>query len=255
MVNLSEMSWIDVQDYLQNNDTAILPIGSIEQHGPHAPIGTDFFIAEAASKKVGDNTNILVLPIIPISVSEHHRQFTGTLWVEPSIFRSYIKSIILSAASHGLKKFVIINGHGGNTPSLLEISEDLRRHNEIFVCIITAFPPKLDGHAGKDETSIILYLKPELINEDKIIDSVQNKYLGSISFTKAQRIDPAEFGWDTIDLSESGVYGGAGKIIRTTEATVDRGEEIFNKHIKDISEFLIKIKNIKIDELLPKKHK
>jgi creatinine amidohydrolase len=255
MVNLIEITWTEAHEYLKNNDTAILPIGSTEQHGPHSPLGTDFYIAEAVSNIVGKSTGCLVLPIIPVSISEHHRQFTGTVWVSPDVFRQYIKEILLAASSHSLKKIIIINGHGGNTPSLLEISEDLRRQHGIFVAVITAFPPKLDGHAGKDETSIMLYLKPELIKNDKIVNTIQNKNIGSMQLTKAQRMDPAEFGWDTIDLSDTGVFGGAGKTIKPLEATEKWGKEIFEPHIKDIIQFVNKLKTVEISELLPKDHK
>lgn len=255
MVKLADITWTKVHEYLINNDTAILPIGSIEQHGPHSPLGTDFYIAESVSNIIGEKTDCLVLPIIPVSVSEHHRQFTGTLWVTPDIFRQYIKSILLSASSHGLKKIIIINGHGGNTPSLLEISEELRRQHGVFVAVITAFPPKLDGHAGKDETSIMLHLKPNLIIKEKIVDTLQHKNLGTLPLTKAQRMDPAQFGWDTIDFSDTGVFGGAGKLIKPSESTEKRGKEIFENHLKDIIQFIELIKTINVSELLSKDHK
>ncbi|TRO48691.1 creatininase family protein [Candidatus Bathyarchaeota archaeon] len=83
LVRLHEISWSEAKELFQETDVAILPVGSTEQHGPHNPLGTDHLVAEALSKVVGERTGVPVLPIIPVGISEHHRQFPGTLWVRP----------------------------------------------------------------------------------------------------------------------------------------------------------------------------
>jgi len=137
--------------------------------------------------------------------------------------------------------------------SLREIAEDLRSDEDIFVAIANAFPAKLDGHAGEDETSVMLHIRPTLVKMEKSIDTKQNETLASISM-KTQKIGPADFGWNTIDLSPTGVFGAAGKTIEATKATARHGKEIVNIHIKELCSFAEELKTAKLEELLPQPH-
>jgi creatinine amidohydrolase len=254
MVKLAEVSWVDAQEIMEDVDTVILPVGSTEQHGPHCPLGTDHITAEAVALMVGERTNLPVLPVVSVGVSSHHRQFPGTLWAPPSVFREYVKAIIISASSHGPRKFIIVNGHGGNTASLREVAEDLRSDEDIFVAIANAFPSQLDGHAGEDETSVMLHLRPELVKMTKAVDTKQNETLAGIRM-KTQRVGLADFGWDTIDLSPTGVFGAAGKTIEATKATAAHGEEVVKAHVDELCTFAEELKAAKLEDLLSKPHK
>lgn len=245
---------MDAQRIMGEVDTVILPVGSTEQHGPHCPLGTDHITAEVVALAVGERTNLPVLPVVAVGVSSHHRQFPGTLWASPSVFRKYVKAIILSASSHGPRKFIVVNGHGGNTASLREVAEDLRSDVDVFVAVANAFPSKLDGHAGEDETSVMLHLRPELVKMEKAVDTKQNETLAGIRM-KAQRVGPADFGWDTIDLSPTGVFGAAGKTIEATRATAADGEEIVKAHIDELCAFAEELKAARLEDLLPKPHR
>jgi creatinine amidohydrolase len=253
-MKLAEVSWVEAQRILGDVDTIILPVGSTEQHGPHCPLGTDHITAEAVALEVGERAKLPVLPVVPIGVSSHHRQFPGTLWAPPSVFREYVKAIILSASSHGPRKFIIVNGHGGNTASLREVAEDLRSDEEIFVAIANAFPAKLDGHAGEDETSVMLHIHPELVKMEEAVDTKQNDTLASLKM-KTQKVGVADFGWDTIDLSSTGVFGAAGKMINATKATASHGENIIKTHIDELCAFVEELRTARLEELLPKPHK
>jgi creatinine amidohydrolase len=253
-MKFAEVSWVEAQAILKDVDTVILPVGSTEQHGPHCPLGTDHITAEVVAVTIGDRVGLPVLPVVAVGVSSHHRQFPGTLWAPPAVFRDYVKAIILSAASHGPRKFLIVNGHGGNTASLKEVAEDLRSDEDIFAAISSAFPAKLDGHAGEDETSVMLHLRPELVKMGKAVDTKQNEALAGIRM-RAQKVGPADFGWDTIDLSPTGVFGAAGKTIEATKATTAHGEEIMKTHIDELCAFAEELKAAKLGDLLPKPHK
>jgi creatinine amidohydrolase len=253
LVKLTDISWIVADEFLENIDTILVPVGSTEQHGPHAPLGTDTYTADFVANIIAEKSKILVLPTIPIGVSDHHRQFTGTLWVPSRLFHDYMVAVILSAASHGWRKFLIVNGHGGNTPSLREVCEELRRRHGIFAAVVNAYPPKMDGHAGRDETSIMLHIHPDLVYMNHAPETTQHGDIAGIPM-KAQKIDPAEFGYDTIDLSATGVFGAAGKTIKATEATPEHGKKILEEYIAEIIELVEKIKKAKLVELLPKPH-
>ncbi|HDJ22185.1 MAG TPA: creatininase family protein, partial [Candidatus Bathyarchaeota archaeon] len=152
------MPWTEAQKIFEKYDVALVPVGSTEQHGPHNPLGTDHLLAGALSRVLGDRTGVPVTPVIPIGISRHHRQFPGTLWVPPDVFRAYVLNIALSLAEHGVNKIVFVNGHGGNSAALMEVCAKLRADYGVFACMITSDPPgKLSGHAGAGETSQNLY--------------------------------------------------------------------------------------------------
>ena len=255
MVNLADITWTDAGEYFKRSDLVLLPIGATEQHGPHSSLGTDCLTAEKVSSRIGEQTDTLVLPVIPVGISDHHRQFPGTLWVTPQVFRDYIKETVLSIASHGAQKIVIINGHGGNTNSLYEVCEELRREHDVFAVIVHSYTPKMDGHAGADETSIALYLDPETVKMDRAVDTVINKEIAGIQIGGNDKLGPALFPRDIIDLSETGVYAGAGKTIRASEATAERGEKLLKPHIEKIVKLVNELKNADITYLLSKNHK
>jgi creatinine amidohydrolase len=254
MVQLAEISWEDAAELFDEVDVVIIPVGSTEQHGPHNPLGTDHLVAAETAKKVGENTGVPVLPVIPVGVSEHHRQFHGSLWVSPKVFREYVKEVALSAVPHGARKVVFLNGHGGNTASLNEISEDLRRKHEVFACVVSAFP-SMEGHAGEGETSVNLYFHGDLVDMSRAVDTEQEKNLGELEMIDMNKIGPAQFPWDTIDLSNTGVLGSAGTIIRSTKASGEKGRELMDPHIEKISNFIEKLKEARIAGLFSKPHK
>ena len=82
----------------------MIPVCATEQHGPHNPLGTDHLLAAAVARRVGDATGVPVLPVVPVGVSEHHRQFPGTLWVDPPVFREYLLGVALAVAEPGVVK-------------------------------------------------------------------------------------------------------------------------------------------------------
>jgi len=125
-VLLHEMSWVEAKEYFEKNDIALLPVGSNEQHGPQNPLGTDHLIAKALAEETAKRTGVVCLPVIPFGVSSHHKQFWGTIHVSPKALKEYVKEVCLALNYYGVKKIVIVNGHGGNLNALAELSRELR---------------------------------------------------------------------------------------------------------------------------------
>ena len=253
MVRLRDITWTDAEKIFKETDTVILPIGATEQHGPHCPLGTDIMTAEYVSRVVGKRTGLPVLPVIPVGVSDHHRQFPGTLWVPPQVFRDYVLAIALSASSHGVRKLVMVNGHGGNTNALYEVCELLRREYGVFSIIVHSYTTRMDGHAGADETSIALYIDESLVKMDRATDTTVNDHIAGMKIRGNDRLGPAMFPRETADLSDTGIYGGAGKTIKPAEASIERGEKLLKPHIEKIVQIVDKLKNTDIQALAPKK--
>lgn len=255
LVLLADVSWTNAEELFRETDVALLPVGSTEQHGPHNPLGTDHLVAAALSRVVGEKTGVPVLPVIPVGVSEHHRHFPGTLWVPPQIFRDYIKAMSLSAVSHGARKILFVNGHGGNTAALMEVAGELRREHNIFAAVLIAFPPSMMGHAGTGETSVNLYFHKDLVKMERAVDTKQKEKLGPLKIEGFNRIGPAQFAWDTIDLTDTGVLGDAGEMIMSTTASEDEGRRLMEPFIQEVVEFVEKLKNASVEQLLCKPHK
>ena len=173
-MRLAESTWTDARD--ADTDLALLPVGSTEQHGPHAPLGVDSTtataIADAGADRHAESTGQrpVVAPTIPVGIAEEHRAFEGTLWVSPDTFRAYVRETLESLAASGFDRVVVVNGHGGNTDAIRELCARASREGDVYAVGYTWFDA-VDfefGHAGPAETAVIRHLAPESIREDRL---------------------------------------------------------------------------------------
>ena len=252
------LSWPEIQERLKIVDTAIIPCGAIEQHGPHLPLDVDYFDADYLAKKVAENCHDpkpFVLPPIPYGVSYHHSDFKGTLAVTNNALSMMVYDIGMSLAHNGIKKIVILNGHGDNVPTLTYAAQMINRDAKIFVCVETGETSDIDLynlidtpndiHAGEIETSTTLAIRPELVEMDKAIDDtldLDNEYLDHTSERGVR--------WyvHTKKLTNSGVMGNA------TKASAEKGLKMWNIMIKKMVDFVETIKNTPSDQLFQNRY-
>jgi len=196
-MRLSEVTWTDARD--ADVDVAFLPVGSTEQHGPHAPLGTDTLnavaVAEAGAdayeagepteegeescetkeEPPTDRSEVAIAPPVPVGVAEEHRAFDGTMWVSPETFRAYVRESAESLVAHGVDRVVFVNGHGGNVEALAEVARRFSRdpgHGGYGVAF-TWFEAVGDhasdmGHAGPLETALLRATNSELVREERV---------------------------------------------------------------------------------------
>jgi creatinine amidohydrolase len=261
---LQFMSWYDAGEYFKENDVVIMPVGSIEQHGPHNPLGTDHLVAEGIAIAVGKKTNTTVLPGIPVGVAVHHRQFPGVLWVSPHTFKKYVKEVALAIASHGAKKIVVVNGHGGNNNTLLLVAQELRREHDIFMVITSWFirgkaqgaAIAEGGHGGKIETALNMYFHPGSVNKERLVKAdKQKEKLGELEMQGFQRLPLGIVAMDTIDLTDQGLMGPAGATTSAEGASSEVGKKFVEPYIDELSQFVEQLKEIDVKSLLSKPHK
>ncbi|EMA60832.1 creatininase family protein [Halorubrum lipolyticum] len=184
-MRLADATWTDVRD--ADVDVAFVPVGSTEQHGPHAPLGTDTLdavaVAEAgaaAYEAAGERSaaaagEVAVAPPIPVGVAEEHRAFDGTMWVSPEAFRAYVREAAESLPHHGIDRVVFVNGHGGNVEALAEVARRFSRDeaHDGYAVAFTWFEAVGEhtgdmGHAGPLETALLRATNPRLVREDRI---------------------------------------------------------------------------------------
>ena len=173
---LQEMSWFDVQEYLKSNDMVIIPMGSTEQHGPHMPLGTDCYEAFGMSKLISQQTGIVVAPVLWSGYSVYHSGFPGTLSLKPETMESVLFETAEMLMKYGFHRFMFFNYHGGNNVVQQKVIHRINHSTKAVAIAIGhggAIQKSGDGeffdwHAGKGETSIMLYLKPELVKTERI---------------------------------------------------------------------------------------
>ncbi|MHB9287748.1 creatininase family protein [Halobacteriales archaeon Cl-PHB] len=227
-MHLSEATWTDAD--AADADLAILPVGSTEQHGPHAPLGTDHLSAAAVADRGAAEypDDVVVAPPIPVGIAAEHRQFTGTLWVQPDTFRSYVRETVQSLAAHGWDRVVVVNGHGGNTDALRECCGDLVRNGDVYAVPFTWFdavdPSETDlpegegmGHGGPLETSLLYAIHPELVREERLAEAGEGAAAGWGEWSSGTNL-----AFDSAEFSENGAVGDP------REATAEVGEQLLD---------------------------
>ncbi len=204
---------------------AILPLGATEQHGPHLPLGTDSVIAggmvEAVVGRLPEIAKVVALPVLAVSNSVEHTNRPGTLSLGRDLTFRLILEIARGIARAGLRKLVIINAHGGNVGVMVDASHAIRAELNM-VCVATNWmrlglpdgiiaPDEraIDIHGGQLETSIMLALRPDLVDREqaRTFPSLQSDLAAEFSLLRAY--GPVGMGWMGDDLNASGAVGDA----------------------------------------------
>ncbi len=179
---LPHMSWPEVEDLLTRTDMVIIPVGALEQHGHHLPIGTDFLNGLERAKLIAQRTDVLVAPILMPGNSPYHLGFPGTISLSTETIQKVHVEAVQSLIHHGFKRFLILNSHGGNRVVSRYIADRVNHETAgIAVELGEAAAPFMerpepsdepavfDRHAGVGETSRSMYLIPSLVDMDKAV--------------------------------------------------------------------------------------
>ncbi|MFC4436796.1 MULTISPECIES: creatininase family protein [Natrialbaceae] len=226
MTLLAEQTTTTAADALEAAEVAVLPVGSTEQHGPALPLGMDHMAAEAFARTATGHDDAVVLPTLPVGVSDHHRQFDGTLYVSAETFERYVAETVSSLAEHGVRKAVVVNGHGGNSGALRRAARTLRREQAAFAppwnwwdgveSLADDLFDEDGGHADAMESSLLWYIREDLVRPDELEAAEAGASEGW-----GESVHGAAIGFDTIDFSDSGAVG------RPTQADPEKGERLF----------------------------
>lgn len=240
----SDLDWPTI-DAVDKQLPVVIPLGSIEQHGHHLPLCTDTAqvdsLAAAAEQALGSRA--LFAPTLWLGSSHHHLDFPGTLSVRPSLYARVLQDLALSVLSAGFRRLFFLNGHGGNEVpaaqalSELAVTDPVAREAHLVMAswwsVGKPNPTELGlateaiTHACEYETSLMMWLRPELVKADRIRD--------------AEPVPAAE--WLSGD-KRVGVYRrfalmtAHGQLGKPTAATADKGRRIHEAVVADIVEFV-----------------
>lgn len=170
---LADLTWTEVRELAGSVTVVLLPVGSCEQHGHGMALATDIRLATEVCRHVSTRLSprVLVAPPMPWGLSDHHLGFPGTISLHPETFYAVIRDVVVSLLGHGFRRFLIVNGHGGNMSLDDVVCIRLRRETAVEVVgAVTYFTLSSAqvGHAGEVEASYALALAPELVKAERL---------------------------------------------------------------------------------------
>ena len=250
-MELARLSWPEARDAIRQTRVALLPVGAMEQHGPHLPLGTDWHIASYIAQEATDQDDLLLLPGFAVGVSHEHRQFWGTLTVSPGQLRDQAVAVARALGDHGLRRIVFVNGHGSNCAPLEDAARELREQKicafvfnwwQSIASTLAEHFPDPTAHAGSIETSIMLAIHPELVHNDRFDEASPVGQWGTY-------VEGVLVGFDAADFSEAGNVGDPNR------ADVDKGRAVLSAACESLSRFCAWLAGQTDDNLTPCPHK
>jgi creatinine amidohydrolase len=237
------MSWPTVSS-VSRDTPVVIPIAAVEQHGAHLPVFTDSMllgeVVRRSAEVLGDE--VVWAPLLWLGNSHHHMDFPGTLSAAPRTYLDVLGDLIENMLTHGFRRIVLLNGHGGNiVPASQAVFEARQRHRQRTDLLMLSatywllgsqptdlgpgFVQNSMGHACEWETSMILKLAPRMVGDIAAIEPV----------AMGDPFEPASRGWTTKDRSAPGHIGDPG------QANAEKGEILFQRFSNDVANFLKRV--------------
>ncbi|MFQ5710822.1 MAG: creatininase family protein [Candidatus Geothermarchaeales archaeon] len=250
--NLQHLSWEEVEDLREKaKGVAIVPVGSVEQHGRHLPCGTDSLSAIGVADDVAKRVKALVVPPLWFGWSPHHMAYPGTITLRPEVLIELVLDVCKSLAHHGFKRIIIINGHRvANVPPLQQAAWKVREATDANIVLVDldsmgdTVRRELNlasfGHCDEFETSHLLYLHPDLVKEDRISKytpkpkrfHVWDSQIPGDKITWVPSKPPAGEEYERLREVSGGVHSDP------TASTREKGRRIHEALVKNIAELI-----------------
>ncbi len=227
-MELANLTWPQV-DALSRDMPVVIPVAALEQHGRHMPLFTDSLLLGEIVRRVHERLNdrILLVQLMWLGNSHHHMDFPGTVSAEPRVWLDLLEGLADNFVTHGFRRIVVVNGHGGNDvpgrQALFELRQKYRDRRDLLLLLATywnlADPQKhIHGlkqssmlHACEWETSMILRLNEHLVHQHESVAGVE----------EGDAFQPAQRAWTIPDRTQDGHIG------FPDAASADKGEQLF----------------------------
>ncbi|MBT9150734.1 MAG: Creatinine amidohydrolase [candidate division WS2 bacterium] len=252
-----EMSWPEIKERVKDEPVCIIPVGVLEDHGPHLPLDTDVLIVNEICKQAVENNitdSILLSPVVH-GYSPHHMDFPGTISIRWNVLVEYLLDINRSLIKHGFKRILLVNGHGSNSSLVNMVSRlTIVEHPEVlcadFFYLTTPESLKLIeelresdypggiAHACELETSLYLAIKPELVDMSRAVKDISYPESQNFFFDWVDGSARMMEWWST--LSKTGIMGDP------TKATVEKGKRWLKAAVGEISSLIKELKSREI---------
>jgi len=255
-VQIERMTWMEVEEAIaESKGIVLIPVGAVEEHGPHLPLGTDSIETYEIGLRAARQAKVVITPLIWFGNSRSFMDFPGTIAITPETLKMYTRDVLLSLIQHGFTQPVILDGHGGNYGILDVLIEDIMlewgvktfhvRSWELATLPKPKDVPAYDGHGGSSETSVMMYLCPNDVNEDRIVDSkpdVELTQFGAV-FPEPSALyskGPAKYPLMMSEMVSAGHHGDPGF------GSPERGEALIEIKVSALVQFITELKNGRI---------
>ena len=191
---LSNMTWWEAEEKFKEARVVIVPIGATEQHGLHLGVGADWIQAWNIAWRVGERTDVMVLPVMPYGVSGHHKEFPGTITLSPETLQRVVYELLENIYTNGVNRVVFMNGHGGNLGAITGAVKEARDDFGMICAIcqwwdILASKPiyghPAEEHAGYAETALMLNSRPEAVKLHEAVLTATRQVNADIELERA----------------------------------------------------------------------
>lgn len=242
-IELEAMTTVEAKIALEEAEAVIIPIGSTEQHGSNMTMNTDTRLAVEVSRRIATfmYPRLVVLPAIPVGISYHHMAFAGSMTLSPNTLQAVLFDFIKSMKKHGIRRFVFLNGHGGNqqvlsTAATVALHElEVEALNVFYWNLATseirerASTPRY-GHACEIEASFGLHLDPGIVRQNSLRPASLMSY--PLPYTGFEAVNKADYPYPWEMITEDGSLGDA------TKASAGLGEELIGIIVARLEELL-----------------
>lgn len=238
---LEEMTWPEAQAALTRAKIALVPVGSLEQHGPHLAMSADAVSAHEFSRRLAERVQPLALVTAPITfgISYHHLDFPGSVTLRPQTLIAICEDVALSLKRHGLQHVLFVNGHGGNRDTLgvvtttLHFEHGMKAAHVLWPLLapreqMSEVTSRWLGHSCEVEVSMMMHLKPERVRTEALVEG--QRIESRLRHAGPQGVSvPQSFA----RLTANGAFGGA------PNARPELGAAVVEGALERLAEFIV----------------
>jgi len=246
-MNLAELTWPEVAARAPDTPV-VVPLAAVEQHGRHMPLATDSLLVGEVVRRVGPRLHdeVLFAPLQWLGNSHHHMEYAGTLSASPRVYVDLLNDLCENLLSHGFRRILFLNGHGGNIipgrQAIFEVRQRHRRRHDLLLLFASYWDfgrpregradlvQSAVGHACEWETSMMLVIRPDLVGPFADLPRMDTGY----SF------EPAYRGWITQERRPTGADA-AGHLGDPRHATAEKGEHLLECFAAGVTSFLRRV--------------
>ena len=249
---LGKMTTAQAKEAFKNDPIIVIPVGSTEQHGTQSALGTDYMVPSYFADHIEDVDNVIVAPTVPYGVCPYHLSFEGSINIGYEGLYLVLHGIMDSLMQHGVRRFVVLNGHGGNTPSIDRAALEVYHKGGVCASVDWwSLVAQLDdrfqgGHGDVLETSAMMAIDPESvhlelgkpINAQNPTSEMKAAYIQAVNF-KGGTVRLVR---DTKEIAPSGWFGP----FDPKDSSAELGQAALDLAVDYIREFLEEVKKIEV---------
>lgn len=253
-MRLDSISWKQAEEYFNKKDIAVIPIGSTENHGSHLALGTDFLVPCEIAKSIDKKCEAIIVPGVPYGVADQHVGFPGSITIGYDGLHMIVSKIVWQLYGYGVRKFIFLNGHGGNNPVLQNIGVELNSKGAISAMVNwwtiagELNPAWKGGHGAGEETAAMMAINPDYVHMENYMplkpgdlsDTMPCDGMTGVTYKGISVLIPRTFK----NISASGWFGNDD----AATATVEWGREMLAATSDFICDFINEFDKLEIQK-------